>query len=1096
MSIQFDEFPPHLEQNQESSSSTSDNVDVLDEFLDRRLYDDAYVKNQQQQQGQQQPGQQQGQQVPEVYQREAADQHMVHNDDLFQEFLVDDMASSGGDFIFSAVDAQGHDMNSFDLGDAATSTTLLPFVEPSSAVSNGNGNGNKEQAHMFSKDITAASPTNLTATTPVSIDMSPPGSTTSNNEVFTTPTSLPNETGGSMAEHSVSTQNESHRQQQQQTVSSSISSPYEAARNILSGLKFGREVPPQFDNEFPKHYLGVNEETLPYRLTLENLPSCSRVETQIKLELKISPPPQQFLVHLPSDTIAKQKLCLSSELDQDAKDQMLFLDTYVLTSDDKPCNICTKCIRREQKRASRRKSGVSDNMSWMTNTHKRAIIFNCKEVISFPATPINGSSSVGLSSRIVCYCRHHNEPTGFKLLLLLRDSKGNLVAKHLSSPIMIMDRKKSGDDGSSNAQLSNTASNSANEGSSILLPRSGTQHPISPTSIEDDSSEAIASSDYNRATKRKKTWSPELSDGFSIAPSRTHSTAIKRESITHTSRSSLDMSAQHQPVQPLQPVLPYTLSTQSLQQQLQQQQQQQQQQQNVPIIQKVIPAQGPLRGGIEVTLLGQNFKDGLVVKFGPNKALATQWWSATTMVTYLPPAPQAGQVIVTVEDLQTNQKTGSTVFTYVDDTDRQMIELALQIVGLKMNGKLEDARNIARKIIGSDGSGNNNGDESGTSSQQDTPMTGYSLQYDSDEDLILKVINMLPNRPNWSLCTAEGQTLLHLSSLKSYNRLVSCLLQKGARVDSKDVMGYTPLHYAALAGNRVSIEMLLNCKAKIDAKTDNGLTPEDVADANVLDLFKYHNSLISRKFSSTSISSSIFSIDDDQIDIQGGSHVSRMTTDGLTDDDYESDYDEDSDESSADASNEESENDFADNEGDSVENLPAGSSNEVTGTGSSQNGSLWNKVRNVFQNAGDADDLPRYDDLFPIGGQFSLTKLRFSSTTTAPATISNEATEDNGSSAQETSSDESEDVFMKFFNQRKNVQNDKMLLFFWLPLLFVIMSTFILHSTGYTTGLTTQFQDFMRDSVSKIMLGNERVKVALNKHFSQGYHAVTSAINA
>ena len=99
------------------------------------------------------------------------------------------------------------------------------------------------------------------------------------------------------------------------------------------------------------------------------------------------------------------------------------------------------------------------------------------------------------------------------------------------------------------------------------------------------------------------------------------------------------------------------------------------------------------------SILGFNFRPGLLIKFGANQALATHCWSETTIVTYLPPAAQPGQVLVTFEN-QDNDNVGGPqqqqVFTYTDDTDRQLIELALQIVGLKMNGKLEDAKNIAK----------------------------------------------------------------------------------------------------------------------------------------------------------------------------------------------------------------------------------------------------------------------------------------------------------------------------------------------------------------------------------------------------------------
>lgn len=1037
--------------------------DLLDEFLDRRLYDDPAFQRlppaQHQNSGHSQNNHSQRQQPA----TDATMADLRTDDDMFSAFLTDEINKN--DFlVFSAGTPDSHmlGVDGFHIPDDPLS--LVPDVPtPQSNASNGTQNqfmAPPQQQQQQHQPPAFQGPSHHT--TPGSVGLTPP----QQHEVFTTPTGTFPMTGrsdsmGFDSSHMVSP----------------YDSSYESARSLLSQLKFGRESPAQFHNEFPKELVSIDPSSLPYQLRVENLPMYSRVETQIKLQLTISPPPPQFLIHLPADTIAKQKLCLSSDLGPTAREGMLFLDTYVITSsEDKPCNICSRCVRREQKRASRRKSGVSDNLNWMTNANKRAIIFNCKEVISFPAMPAsNNSKSVEISSRIVCYCRHHNESKGFKLLVVLKNANGQVVAKHISSPIMIMDRKKNNEDGATGV---NTASNSANEASTAgsLV---NTAQPISPASFEDDSSEPQTSD--SRVFKRKRTWSPELSDGFSIAPSRKPSNTLKKEPISPQSQVGV--------LDTIQP--PLALSRP------------QQNQPPQPMIQRVIPAQGPLRGGIEVTLLGSNFKQGLIVKFGVNKALSTQCWSESTMVTYLPPSSQPGQVVVSIEDpsnlasSSTSPKTGTAIFTYLDDTDRQMIELALQIVGLKMNGKLEDARNIARKIIGSDGSG---GSETQVSGLLPDSVDSYSLGAPtSDEDLVLKVINRLPTKPNWAICTAEGQTLLHLSALKGYSKVVSALLQKGARVDYRDVSGYTPLHYASLSGDRSSIEMLLSCRAKVDAKTDDGLTPEDVADSNVLDLFRV-NSSMSRKMSNSSFSSSIFSLDQsDDFEIQGGLHVSRLTFDHLTDGNDTDAFRSDSD---GEASNEESESDWDDDRDESSldEIRPSSQSLAVTPAGTTLNQpSLWNKMRNVFTNSSDQEQLPKYDELFPIGGRpFSLAKFR--SPFTLTSTTEPEADSDAGSSVQNeaatNSSDEGDDMFMKFFQQRKNVQNDKMLLFFWLPLLLVIMAWFVLSNFGYTPDYSDEFQEMARRAIGHVMLGNERVKVALNKHFNQMNEAMTSVINA
>ncbi|KAG1091257.1 hypothetical protein G6F42_019478 [Rhizopus arrhizus] len=46
------------------------------------------------------------------------------------------------------------------------------------------------------------------------------------------------------------------------------------------------------------------------------------------------------------------------------------------------------------------------------------------------------------------------------------------------------------------------------------------------------------------------------------------------------------------------------------------------------------------------------------------------------------------------------------VFTYLVETDRALMELALQVVGMKMTGIVEDARKIAMRIVQGNNSNN------------------------------------------------------------------------------------------------------------------------------------------------------------------------------------------------------------------------------------------------------------------------------------------------------------------------------------------------------------------------------------------------------
>ena len=47
------------------------------------------------------------------------------------------------------------------------------------------------------------------------------------------------------------------------------------------------------------------------------------------------------------------------------------------------------------------------------------------------------------------------------------------------------------------------------------------------------------------------------------------------------------------------------------------------------------------------------------------------------------------------------------IFTYLAESDRALMELALQVIGMKMTGVVEDARKIAMRIVQGNSSGNN-----------------------------------------------------------------------------------------------------------------------------------------------------------------------------------------------------------------------------------------------------------------------------------------------------------------------------------------------------------------------------------------------------
>lgn len=317
------------------------------------------------------------------------------------------------------------------------------------------------------------------------------------------------------------------------------------APNEIGKLKFGSKINATPKSiEVPSSYLDFSPETmnnLPYRLSISGLPSFSRVETQIKMNLTINAPFTNHYVHITPDLISKKKLCLEepySNLDDNIKKHILEFDAYILTQSNKSCAVCPRCIKREQKRASRSKAGEEKSAVWDCDVERKAIIINNKEIIAFQ------SGVLELSARIICYCRNHKELEGFKLLIVLKNHLGQVVAKQISSPIMIMDRKKNLKDSapSSSANLVEldkkklSISDSDNE---KLMTNQFVQ--LSPNSLDESASEALATTDYEtRGVKRKKlsvddsfnTTSNPMYNGFSgyspMSNSDTNTSAISQ----------------------------------------------------------------------------------------------------------------------------------------------------------------------------------------------------------------------------------------------------------------------------------------------------------------------------------------------------------------------------------------------------------------------------------------------------------------------------------------------------------------------------------------------------------------------------------------
>ncbi|KAK3820849.1 MAG: hypothetical protein JOS17DRAFT_663586, partial [Linnemannia elongata] len=237
----------------------------------------------------------------------------------------------------------------------------------------------------------------------------------------------------------------------------------------------------------------------------------------------------------------------------------------------------------------------------------------------------------------------------------------------------------------------------------------------------------------------------------------------------------------------------------------------------VPRMSRLIPNQGPCFGGIEITVLGANFYAGLTAMFDSTPALPTQFWSPNTLICILPPRIQPGTTVVTFKEHpsitlpQAGDMNEMMLFTYVDESDKALMELALQVVGLKMTGRLEDARNIALRIVGSQVA---NGQQQQGQQQQGQQQQGQQHQNTDRILTLLTVLSELPANGHNVINLARrdtGHRLLHLGAMKGFERLVDALADMpDIEVDALDMNGYSALHYACWRGQAGSAKVLID----------------------------------------------------------------------------------------------------------------------------------------------------------------------------------------------------------------------------------------------------------------------------------------------
>lgn len=266
------------------------------------------------------------------------------------------------------------------------------------------------------------------------------------------------------------------------------------------------------------------------------------------------------------------------------------------------------------------------------------------------------------------------------------------------------------------------------------------------------------------------------------------------------------------------------------------------------VIHKLVPAEGSITGGTEVTLLGSGFYPGMEVVFGDTLATTTTFWGDKCLNCLTPPALQPGLVSVVfkhehptfgqVQQPPPLMPKQQLFFRYVDDRELQMYRLALNILGQKL-GSQADAFQTAQQIMGSDPNAIFNmqkdmqGGSSGGHQRQVPGLESQGKLSDLDSKMLtyLEFIDLddSPRPPRYNARSTTGQSLLHFAASLGLTRFVAGLLARGANPDVQDNTGNAPMHLAALHGHAHIVHRLRLTGANANARSVRGFTPADLA---------------------------------------------------------------------------------------------------------------------------------------------------------------------------------------------------------------------------------------------------------------------------
>ncbi|KAJ3084785.1 SPT3 Dosage dependent suppressor of Ty-induced promoter mutations-like protein [Rhizoclosmatium hyalinum] len=611
------------------------------------------------------------------------------------------------------------------------------------------------------------------------------------------------------------------------------SAPKQAALNStgdasLDSLKAQMDAAFAFSGGFAIKVLGV---------PLQN--ARSRVETQTKLCLQMvdvlgNKTSAWSHLRLPEQLVTKEKLRKSQNVVDYSLiplNKVLDLQAVIICASDpkKDVQICSGCQQRELKRSKKKSEPAASvtspnadvkmedvgslNLDLNGNTSAAAadndagkiVLFNCGSYVDF------SSGDTILPTRITCYCRHHNEKTGFCVYFIARDHNSNVIATGISPPILITDDHKGTKSKTAAAIPATTTAGQkrsrTDEFLADMIPElSMLNNPTSPP---------------NTVVRQNNNMQDDIIAQFipALLASESNAPLFENFGIRSNSEGDSDFRRTKKQFQSPPPQASFAPTVPTV---------------PTAIINRIIPGEGPIQGGVEITILGENIHNGLIAVFGDLEAITTQVWGTSTMICILPPSSTPGPVPVTLKALagfpaNTGVPDIPVTFMYKDDLDRSLMELALQVVGLRMTGSLDSARNIAMRIV----------NETAQETIHDSSLTFTELARNQLETAILNALFSLEehsvqqeSQPQVVLTSlldmtfhgSNGLNMLHIASLAGMTTLVKYLISLDCDVDPRDRNGFTPLMFAVQAGQWPTVGILVKAGASTLLTSKNGVS--------------------------------------------------------------------------------------------------------------------------------------------------------------------------------------------------------------------------------------------------------------------------------